>query len=165
VLRLVAEIAVSVDPLDLVGVIPPGLADPIAVQTGRVGDAELRRDVGDDAGGHVGRVGEECPQETDGGELKGQTQAIVLPTAAGDQRAIRVVEVKRARELNGRQLPGVAPIASLLLVRQEIDGHDARLSPSPRPPAGVFLALDVPPIIIARRRHRDGRPSGSPIRP
>jgi len=44
VLRLVAEVAVAIAPLDLRRVVPMHLADPVARQASGVGDAELRRD-------------------------------------------------------------------------------------------------------------------------
>ncbi len=138
-LGLVGEVAVAVAAANLAGVLPPG-GCPLAVagQDGRVGDPELGGQVRHRAGRHGGRIGQEGAEETHRAELRGQTEAVVVAAAIGEQRAVGLVEVEIAGELGGRRLPGVAPVAPLLLDGEENDRHGP--APPSRPGAAAIAA-------------------------
>jgi hypothetical protein len=111
----VGEVAVAVGLLDLAGVQPVGaVAGGVLLEHPRVGDAELRRQVRRDRPRHVGRVGQERPQEPDGAELNGEPEAVVL---AAPHVAVGRVEVEVAVELRLVRLAGVPAVAALLLSR------------------------------------------------
>jgi hypothetical protein len=88
----------------------------------------LPGEVGHDARWNLGQVGQEGAQESHRSELHGEPQAVVIPSVPCDRTAIRIVEMEIASELGGRRLAGVAAIAALLLLGQEIDGHPCPLS-------------------------------------
>jgi hypothetical protein len=50
----------------------------------------------------------------------------VIPASAVDQRVVGVVEVEISGELFWRRVAGVAAVAPLLLVSEELDRHDLR---------------------------------------
>jgi len=116
----VGEVAVAVGLLDLPGVQPIGaVPGGVLLEHPRVGDAELPGQVRRDRPGHVGRVGQERPQEADGTELDGEAEAVVLTTAHVHQVPVGRVEVEVAVELGLVRLAGVPAVAALLLRGEE----------------------------------------------
>jgi len=76
----VREIAVTIGRLDLVGMIPAGLAGSVACQARQVGDRHLPGDVGDDGIRDLDGIVEERPQESDRPQLQGEAQLVVVAT-------------------------------------------------------------------------------------
>jgi hypothetical protein len=118
---LVDELLVAIPPADLGGVIPAGLPRAVAVQTGRIGDVELRGQMGDDAGRHGGRVVEERAEVAHGAELDTEAEPVVVTPPPRDERAVGVVEIKRAGQIGGRRVAIVARVGLLLCGRQEVN--------------------------------------------
>jgi hypothetical protein len=121
------EVAVAVATTDLGDMVPAHHTGRIAFQAVGIGDAQLPGEVGHDARGDLGGVGEESTQEPHRTELHGESEAGVIAPASGDQGAIRVVEVEVAFEQGARRLARVAAVAPLLILGQEVDGHSQTL--------------------------------------
>jgi len=120
----VDEVTIAVAPLDLAGVLAVGrLACPVGEQAGGVRDAELGREVGDDARRDGDRIGEERAQIPDGGELETVPEPVMVAAALRDQGAVVVVEIEGLVELQRGRLAREATVAALLLLRQEVNGH------------------------------------------
>ena len=103
-------------------------------------------DVGHDARWDLGGVGQERTQESHRAELHGEPETVVVSSVPVDQEPVCVVEMEVATELGCRRLAGVAAVAALLLLRQEVDGH-AR-SPS----RNLFFSLGIECQIGSRAR-------------
>jgi hypothetical protein len=88
---------------DLGDMLPTLLASPIDRQTVEVGDAQLARESLHDRGGHRHRVVEKRPEIAHGGELEGETEAVMLAATASDFRQVVVVQVKEAVQLCRRR--------------------------------------------------------------
>jgi len=91
----------------------------VLLERTRVGDTELRSEVCRDRPRHLGRVGQERAQETDGAELDGEPEAVVLAAPHVDQIAVGVVQVEVAVELGLVRIAGVPAVATLLLRAEE----------------------------------------------
>ena len=135
-LGALVEVTVAIVPTDLGGVVPALLARGVTLQALGLGDAQLPGDVGHDARWDLGGVGQEGAQESHRSELHGEAEAGVIAPAPGDETTILVVEVKVASSWAGDGLTGVAAVAALLILGQEVDGH-------PRPFRKQPLRLDA----------------------
>ena len=117
------EVTVTVVAADLGGVVPAILARRVALPSTGVGDVQLPGEVNHDTRWDFGQVGQEGAQESYGPQLHREPEARGIAPAAGDEAAIRVVEVEVALQLGGRRFARIAAIAPLLLPGQEVDWH------------------------------------------
>ena len=92
------------------------LAEAIVCRAGRVWNIQLVGDIGDDIGRDLRGLGQEGCQEPYCPQLDSEPQAVVVSTVLANQLTVPVVEVKVARQLEGRWRFGVASIAALLVL-------------------------------------------------
>ena len=162
-----SAVAVAVGVLDLPGVQPVRtLSGGVLLEYSGVGDAELRGQMGGDRPGDVGRVGQERAEETDGADLDGEPEAVVLSAADVDELACRGVTVEVAVELRLLGVVDVAAVAAPLLDGEENPRPPARRVSAPfpswsarpfssRPGAQVLVdGLAADPILPGQRRLR-----------
>src|SRR5262249_47570924 len=105
------------------GMVPAVLARRIALPSTGISDVQLPGEVNDDTRWDFGQVGQEGAQESYSPQLHGEPEARGIAPAAGDEAAIRVVEVEVAFQLGGRRFARIAAIAPLLLPGQKVDRH------------------------------------------
>jgi hypothetical protein len=117
-----AEVAVAEVLADPGAVIPPRLGRAVARQAFRI-DAEERGHVPHHAGGHVGRVWEERPQEPHGPELHREAEAVPVTSGVpSDEVASLGVELEVLVELLQRRLAGEPPVPPFLFLGQKSTG-------------------------------------------
>jgi hypothetical protein len=128
VFGLITEVAITVSKANLAGMFAVG-GCPIGVQADAVwiGDGELRGQMPEDALRHVDWVAEERAKESDGAQLQGVAQAVVITPARGDGVEISVIEVEEACQLLRRRFAGETPIVLGLFVGKEVNGHPSML--------------------------------------
>ena len=73
----------------------------VAPEAGRVDDPELLGDVGHRIGRDVEGISEEGSQETDGAQLDGEAETVVVTATLVDQRPVDVVEKEAVLQLLG----------------------------------------------------------------
>ena len=82
------------------------LAEAIVCQAGRVWNIQLVGDIGDDIRRDIRGIGQKGAQEPYCTQLDSEPQAVVVSTVLANQLTVPVVEVKVARELEGRWASG-----------------------------------------------------------
>jgi hypothetical protein len=109
------HIAVTVVLADFGDVFPTLLAGPISLQIVAVGKTQLARERLQDRQRHRDGIIEECTEIGDGGELQGETQAVVFTPAAHDLCQIVIIEVVVAGQLVRRRRSCVTAVVFTLL--------------------------------------------------
>src|SRR2546429_5070555 len=111
--------------LNLGGMIPRRIAR-VVVRAPRGGvAAALLGHIGHNGGWHGGWMGQNGAYKAHGAQLEGKASARMIALRACKQLMITVRKVKRARQLQGRGCVGIASVAPLLLLREELDRHAA----------------------------------------
>jgi len=102
------------------GVLPlGGTSLRVALEHPRVGDAELRGDVGHHEFRYVDGVSQERAEETHGAQLHRETEAVALPAANIDQLPVGGVEVEIAIQLSPRRITRVPTVAAAAVLQHE----------------------------------------------
>ena len=119
----IVEIAVAIGLFDLCGMVPMRLWPVVASEASRVLDVELMSGMADHMGRNRGGVRKEGAQKPDRAELNGKSQTVVVAAVSRDHLTVSVVQMEIASELTGRRMIGIAPIAAVLVLTQELDRH------------------------------------------
>jgi len=123
-IRLRGEIAVPVGIADLYLMLVPGRpALEVTRKTIGVSDLQLATHILDDPLRDVLRVGKKGSKESERGELKRETEAIVIASTPPDENTIGVIEVKVAGQLRGGGVIRKASVKAFLLLGQKINGQ------------------------------------------
>ena len=139
------EVAVAVDTADLPGV-RVGRHRPLGVgpEAGRLGQAHLAGDVGDDLLGDRQRVGEEGAQEPYRPELHREPEPVAVPPRPGSPAVyppvVVVIEEEEALQLRPRRGPREPPVGRDLGVGEELDRHALTTGRPPRESRGQATA-------------------------
>jgi hypothetical protein len=123
------KVVVAITLRDFLGMLMMGArACQIAGETGRVGPREVLTEVGHHPGRDSGRINQKSPQKAYGTQLEGHPETMMLASTLGDERAVGIVEMKKARQLGWRGFPGIPPVALGLFIGEKGDWHRCSLS-------------------------------------
>ena len=95
-------------------------------------NTKLGGHVSNDSHGNIHWIGEKGSQESESANLHPKAEPIVIPTALGNEGAIRIIQMKIASKLLSCRFANIAAIALLLFLGQVINRHPAFL---------VFLSI------------------------
>ena len=126
--------------------LPTLFSDAILRIAGRISNAPLVCDVGNDAQRSFLGSFQKRTQKTNCAELDGKAQTMVVAPAKCDDLLVGVIEVEEACQLFRRWLAGKSPEAIRLIFTEEANGH-GRITPA-GPPALAKL------LRFAKRRRR-----------
>jgi hypothetical protein len=117
-LRLdLGEVPISIEPLDLGGVLAVGLrAFSVLREARRIGDSELTRDVLQDLGRELGRRRQESTDRSQRAQLEGIAETIGVAPPSGYVLAVFVVEKEVAVEVCFLDFNDIAAVDSGVLV-------------------------------------------------
>jgi len=109
---------------DFLGMLLLGL-EPFAVanDASQVSNGELGSHIGNDPNGDINGISEKGPQESERPHLEGEAETIMIAAALGNERTIRIIQMKIAGKLFWRWFANVTAIALLLFLGQVINGH------------------------------------------
>lgn len=103
--------------------IPTLLAGPVGFEAIQIGDFQLPRQTAQNRFRYRQRVLQESAQEADGGELQGQSEAVVMPAPGCNERQVSVIQMEKVRQLLRGRRPGITAVVLALLGGQETDRH------------------------------------------
>jgi hypothetical protein len=92
-------------------------------QTGGVPNTQLVGDVGHYITGNISGIRQEGAQKSHRSKLHSEPQTAMVSAAVLNQRVISVIEMKIPCQLGWRWVFGIAPIAALLVLGQELNRH------------------------------------------
>lgn len=126
------EVAVAEAGADLGLVVPADLGVPIELEAaeslGNIARQSRRPQLlgylVDRSKRHVARILQEGAQEPHGRQLNGHAEAVVIPTASGDEIEVGLVEVEEPAQLRRRRFPSETAVAATLLGTQEFHRHE-----------------------------------------
>ena len=137
-LKVVAEISVSVDSLNLLRVFQASWW-PLRVERQAIRCyIHLLRDKCNYTGRNFSWVEKKGPQEPDGAKLNHEPEAIVVTTSASNVPKVNVIEMKMTRQLLDVGLSVESAISCGLFVREKIDRHE------PQPPCIILETQSLP---------------------